>query len=367
MSARLNSWTTDRLIPNEDNAIGLSGSPAAVVFNNRIYLFHQGRGNDGLIWFSTFDGYNWDEDRKLAPGSYYGIQNSPSAAVFNDKIYVVYHDPSDDLRVGTMDSWGNWANIDPGYKISYSPAVAVCNGKIWIVYQGGGGNSGTLMVTSSSDGTTWEPERRILDVNLLGSPCLTVYRNYLQCFHKGTNNTIDPSQIKLIDNILDELPLDPLAIQAIEIELEVASAIAPEVDDVKLLINCGLILGQLISQGTARAGDWVWHTAFNGNQWLNEALCPSAADAYGINSEGPAAIEYAGGLFCIRQGRDNSYLWCGVYDGENWHTDEQMGENGNMFLTTGAPALAVLNGTLYCFHQGHDDSGWMWMTTTTAS
>ena len=155
------------------------------------------------------------------------------------------------------------------------------------------------MVTSSQDGTSWEPEQRILDVNLLGSPCLTVYRNYLNCFHKGTNETIDIHKIKLIDDIIKELPIDPLAIDLIQAELEVASQIAPEVGMVTKLIDAGLFLGQLISQATSNTGDWVLHTAFNGNQWLNEAICPSAADAYGINSKGPAAIEYAGGLFFV--------------------------------------------------------------------
>ncbi len=108
----MNSWTDDRLIPDGDNAIGTSGSPAAVVFNNKIYLFHQGRGNDGLIWFSTFDGYNWSDDRRFPMGTYYGLKDSPAAAVFNNKIYVVYHDPNDELRVGTMYSWGNWTNIE---------------------------------------------------------------------------------------------------------------------------------------------------------------------------------------------------------------------------------------------------------------
>lgn len=37
--------------------------------------------------------------------------------------------------------------------------------------------------------------------------------------------------------------------------------------------------------------------------------------------------------------------------------------NGNVFCTTGPPALVVFNGTLYCFHEGRDDSGWLWMTS----
>ncbi len=358
------TWTNDCLVPNSHDAIGLSGSPAAAVFQGKIYLFHEGRNNDGRIWYSTFDGSNWSQDRALAGGTYYGIRNSPSVAVFNNRLYVVYHDHNDRLQVGGFDSSGNWFNINnvPAYLVSYSPSVAVFQNRLYIAYQGGGSNSGNLMYTST-DGNSWAPEARVGSVSMLGAPALVVYQNRLHFFHKGTNETVDLSLALAIDNICELMGIDdPWVTMVIDISMALIDEFTP-VGDAKTAAQAGIIIAELASKATSRKGDWLWHTAFDGQEWKNDVLCPSAEDAYGINSEFPAVVEYGNRLFCIRQGRDSSYLWCGVHGGRGWSQDQQLGINGNTFCTTGAPALVVFNGTLYCFHQERDDRGWLWMTT----
>jgi hypothetical protein len=47
-------------IPN----IGLSYSPAPAVFQDKLYVIHQGSGENGQIWYVTSrDGVNWASDR----------------------------------------------------------------------------------------------------------------------------------------------------------------------------------------------------------------------------------------------------------------------------------------------------------------
>jgi hypothetical protein len=41
-----------------------------------LYVFHQGYGNDGQLWWSSFDGANWSGERQIQP---LGISDSPSA------------------------------------------------------------------------------------------------------------------------------------------------------------------------------------------------------------------------------------------------------------------------------------------------
>lgn len=360
------NWTNDQLVPSAHDAIGLSGSPAATVFHGQIYLFHQGRNNDGRIWYATFNGQNWSQDRALAGGTYYGIQDSPAVTVFNNRLCLAYHDADGHLRMGGLDGAGNWFNDAslPAYGISYSPSIAVYNHRLYLAYQGSGANAGKLMFTST-DGASWTPEQCVLDISMLGAPALVVYQNELHCFHKGTNETIDPSKILLLDSYLELLPIDD---PWVTLPLELTIAVVEELSglgDVKMAAQAGMLVGEIISKATSRKGDWLWHTVFNGSGWEQDVLCPSAQNAYGINSEFTAVTEYGNRLFCARQGRDSSYLWCGIFGSKGWHRDTEIGQPGNTFCTTGAPALVVFNGSLYCFHQGKDDSGWLWMTNTT--
>jgi len=61
-SDRDDQWAADQRIPN----VGMSGSPAAAVLNNRLYLFHQGSAQNGQLWYtSSSDGDKWDTDQQI--------------------------------------------------------------------------------------------------------------------------------------------------------------------------------------------------------------------------------------------------------------------------------------------------------------
>ena len=70
---------------------------------SEIYVFHQGRGDNGQLWYNVFDGEAWEGDRK-APNT--GLTAGPSAVVYDDEIWV--------LHQGRGDNGWVWCNIFDG-------------------------------------------------------------------------------------------------------------------------------------------------------------------------------------------------------------------------------------------------------------
>src|SRR3954464_9034512 len=77
------NWAGDTRVPNT----GLSGGPGAVVFNEKGYVFHEGRNNgrilQGQLWVNVFDGTKWVGDTQV-PNT--GTFEKPSAVVFKGKL-----------------------------------------------------------------------------------------------------------------------------------------------------------------------------------------------------------------------------------------------------------------------------------------
>jgi hypothetical protein len=44
----------------------MSAGPAAAVFNNLLYVFHQGFGDNGQLWYNTWNGSKWVGDQQVA-------------------------------------------------------------------------------------------------------------------------------------------------------------------------------------------------------------------------------------------------------------------------------------------------------------
>jgi hypothetical protein len=77
-------------LPDErENGVGITDSPSAVVFRDKLYVFHQGLTGDTNLWYSVWDGANWAPDEQL---NKVVLTNSPSAVVFNDQLYVFHQD-----------------------------------------------------------------------------------------------------------------------------------------------------------------------------------------------------------------------------------------------------------------------------------
>ena len=71
--------------------LGISESPSAVVYNGNLYVFHQGFGDNGQLWYSVFDGSNWAPDTLVQNVN---MSGSPSAVLWAGGI-TVFHQVSD--------------------------------------------------------------------------------------------------------------------------------------------------------------------------------------------------------------------------------------------------------------------------------
>jgi hypothetical protein len=138
----------------------MSFSPATVVFNNKLYVFHPGSHESGELWYTVADGTSWTPDQMIISG-------------------------------------GNLFNVENG--ISLSPSAVVWNNVIYVFFQnghGGGGignpGNGGLFFVSSTDGLGWDnvdgnhqPTRQLMNVGMSFSPSAVVWRNMIHVFHEG--------------------------------------------------------------------------------------------------------------------------------------------------------------------------------------
>ena len=107
-------WSTDKLLPNDDHAYGTSGPPALAVFNNKLYCIREGRGNSGWLWCATFDGSTWSTDKLLPNDDHaYGTSGPPALAVFNNKLYCIREGRGNSgwlwcayTQISILDVWG---------------------------------------------------------------------------------------------------------------------------------------------------------------------------------------------------------------------------------------------------------------------
>lgn len=304
------TWSNDKLLPNNSNAFGLSGSPALAVFNDVLYCVRQGRGNSGWTWCATFDGTSWSED-KLIPNNdnAFGVSGSPALAVFNNKLYCIRQGRGDSgwLWCASTSDGTNWSEdaLIPtnanAFGLSDSPALAVFNNRLYCAREGRG-DSGWVWCASTSDGASWSEDALIPNsgnaYGTSGGPALAVYNNKLYCIREGRGNS-----------------------------------------------------GQL-----------YWAT-FDGTKWSEDKILPNKNSPYGTSGR-PGLAVFDNKLFCINEGRgDSGELYWSAFDGTNWSGDNLLPCSG----TSGPPALAVYNNKLYCIREGKGGSGWTWSVTCTAN
>src|SRR5436305_8004391 len=68
------TWSPDVQVSN----VGMSASPGAIAYGKMLYVFHQGYGNNGQLWYDVFDGETWAGDVEIPKT---GMSEGPSAVV----------------------------------------------------------------------------------------------------------------------------------------------------------------------------------------------------------------------------------------------------------------------------------------------
>ena len=118
---------------------------------------------------------------------------------------------------------------------------------------------------------------------------------------------------------------------------------------------------------SAQQSGKLYYFFFNSaaNAWESDRIVPHGTTVAGSdrhNFPSVALAEFKGSLHCVFEGgskRGGGQLWHIVYNSGQWGAAERIGTFG----TSGGPGLAVINGTLYCFHEGAYQKGQIWVTT----
>jgi predicted phosphodiesterase len=146
-------WMGDEqiVVPGKDAPL-TDCRPALAVYGNKLYLVYKSY-SDNTIWWSWYDGKQWEGDERVVSEKYGGPHTSavPALAVYGNKLYLV-HEPDAD---GTI--WWSWYDgkqwggdeqiVSEKYGGPHtvdSPALAVYDNKLHMVYRGAYGYCNTI-------------------------------------------------------------------------------------------------------------------------------------------------------------------------------------------------------------------------------
>ncbi|MFA8300836.1 MAG: T9SS type A sorting domain-containing protein [Hyphomicrobiales bacterium] len=171
------NWSKDTRIYDR----ALSFSPSAVSYHGKMYIFHRASKGRRELWYSTFDGNNWSKDEKPPVKSTVLATESPAAVVYKDKIYVFHKSGVNDnpeLWYFTFDgnTWSEDRRVD-NVMLLGSPAVTVYKDKIYLAHLG---HSNTEeMYYTTFDGNTFTTDARINGPECGWTPGIGVYGDVL--------------------------------------------------------------------------------------------------------------------------------------------------------------------------------------------
>jgi hypothetical protein len=163
------NWQPDQQVPN----VGMSESPSAVEYDGYLFVFHQGSGEDGQLWYSTYvPGSGWQPDTQVPN---VGMSGSPSAVVYDGYLFVFHQGAyqNGQLWYSTYVPGSGWqpdTQVPNVVGMSESPSAVVWNGDLHVFHQGTG-EDGQLWF-AYFDGTNWQPEQQVPNVGMSKSPAM---------------------------------------------------------------------------------------------------------------------------------------------------------------------------------------------------
>jgi 1-phosphatidylinositol phosphodiesterase len=170
-SYRYGSWNGNEVIriAGETSVPLTSESPSATVYRDRLYVFFKAHGDSGNIHWVTYDRRTktWSGNQKIVVPGHGEPQTShtPAAVVYNDRLYVIFKARGDSKDIywtrlvegDRGDQWeGNQRITIPGSGhypgTSDGPAAAAFNNRLYVCFKSS--NSGRLCYMWF-DGTSW--------------------------------------------------------------------------------------------------------------------------------------------------------------------------------------------------------------------
>lgn len=373
--------------------VAAPGPPGSAVFNDQLYLFYEGPGNNGQLWYSVYDGTDWTSG--VVPGV--SMSQTPSATVFNGSLYVFYQSAANDgtvcYSVFDGSSWA--AEVQPPIGgISDSPAAVTFTpagsnqAQLYVFYRGGG-NSGWLF-QNVFDGSTWSANTQIPNTSISGSPAAAVFDGKIYVAHQGQSsnqqlwyNAFDGSSWAGDVQVSGAAMTGSPSLVVANDQIYVAYS-WPEDDALGWgpLFHAGNQGGTVETVGTAASPStaafqppgsgsplpYVFYltTGAEGALWYNVCLGPNDWD-------GPDQVPNLGitGSPTVALLNDQPYifyggtgqLWYSVFNGSDWSSAASV---PGVTLSQ-SPCAVASGGQLYVFYQGAGENGQLWYTVFSGS
>lgn len=194
-------WQKDTKV----EGVSLSGSPAVAVLktdkDERLYCFYRRRGKDEL-WFTSWDGKGWAKPQRLQGAA---LSDSPALIVWNTRLYCFHQGRENNGTLWFTSSkdgkqWDRETPV-PDLKMTGSPALAVADdGALFCFHQGADGNEELWCAIADASGA-WQPDARVANVTMSKSPSAAFFGGSMRCFTRaaGGGNTLRNTRVYTVD------------------------------------------------------------------------------------------------------------------------------------------------------------------------
>lgn len=186
----------------------LDDSPKAVAYKDKIYVFHRKKGK-GELWYFTFDGKDWSDDIKVENTD---MSYTPAPVVYNGRIYVYHHGKKNnkELWFQTFDGSSWWGDQRwPQIELEGSPNAVFVNAgwKTYIFSRSTNKNTKGIINVHSYDGYKLKTENKSYVAQTDQIPAGIQSGNRLYIYYNDMNSN-DLKYIKMYDNKW-ETPITP--------------------------------------------------------------------------------------------------------------------------------------------------------------
>lgn len=274
-----------------------TSGPASVFFNNELWCFYRGAGDEkDKLWCARYDCEKelWIDDRPIPQA---GISKdataSPAAVVYEGKVFLFYPGTNrggnnNHLWYSVYDgtTWSSSKPVDPHIKISSGVAPVIYDGKIYILYNGCDTCQNKLCCAIYG---IFEPggTYKFVDYNALfkdtvmyDEPGAVVFQNAVYVFFRNADSLLSYARFDKDDTATPEWP-----VKTVSKSIGLNRGPAPVVLDNKIWIfhqGIDLLKGP---------DGWIWYTVFNGKDEFTKdmALKDVKGQSVGVSSR-PSAV-----------------------------------------------------------------------------
>jgi hypothetical protein len=188
-------WSNDIVFPTIDGSKNhrTELNPSLVVFQNTLYCFHRGTGNDHFLYYCTFDteSNDWNDDELFHLESrYFETDYGCGVAVFKKNLHLVYQVASHNYFHHIYFDGTKWYsnNLEPQGYTADIPGLVNYNDKLIMVHRGHNNEDLWYDTYDGIGGTGWKGDQKIENACSQYGPGLAVFDNKVFMAHRGANS-----------------------------------------------------------------------------------------------------------------------------------------------------------------------------------